>query len=179
MPDPVTRVVMFCDCHNFSRLMLAIPGPILPFLDRMYTLCGEPIVRQGGRIIKYMGDAILAVFPVVMVAGAVNAAREVRVAYAKLIHDVHTDVESEMEVGLALGPVEEGEVGHPSCRGWDVFGETVNQAAIIGHHLGIAITTEVRERLDTTVRVRPLPPARAKWRTDPLAQWEVVEGAAD
>jgi class 3 adenylate cyclase len=168
------RVVFFCDCHNFSRLMNELGESSIHFVDRMYRECGDCIVTRGGRIVKYMGDAILAVFDGDGAEGAVAAAMCARSVYRRLIAEAGTTTRSEMEVGLSFGPLVEGVVGHPTHQGWDVFGETVNEAAVIGHHLGIAMTDALRRRLPPSIEVRQIEPCRPKWRTDPLLVWEVT-----
>jgi class 3 adenylate cyclase len=80
-----------------------------------------------------------------------------------------------MEVGLAFGEVVEGVIGHQSLRSFDVFGECVNEAAMIGHHRGIAVTGALRERLQPGTETRQLEPYRPKWRAEPLEVWAIVE----
>ena len=172
----VDRVILFCDCHDFSRLQLVLPGPLLEFMDSFYQVCGECVVASGGRIVKYIGDSLLAVFPEDAADRAVETGKCLRKKYATLVDAQQTNVESDMEVGISFGQVEEGIVGHASLRSFDLFGECVNEAAMIGHHRGIAVTDAVRARLSDTIQLRPLEPFRPKWRTDPLVVWEVGQG---
>jgi adenylate cyclase len=174
MAHEVDRVVMFCDCHNFSIVQTELTGRTLAFLDRFYQTCGECIVSAGGRLVKYLGDAVLSVFPEGGAADAVRAGICLRREYASLIAELGTSAETDMEVGISAGPVEEGEVGHRSLRTPDVFGECVNEAAMIGHHRGIAITEAVRKRLPPEFETRPVAPFPVKWRAEALAVYEVV-----
>ena len=84
------RVILFCDCHDFSRLQLVLPGPVLEFVDSFYRVCGECVVAAGGRIVKYIGDSILAVFPEDAVDGAVAEGTRLpdRPFFASHFHDV-------------------------------------------------------------------------------------------
>jgi adenylate cyclase len=172
----IDRVILFCDCHQFSRLQLALKGRTLEFMNAFYRNCGECVVAHGGRIIKYIGDSILAVFPEDGSDEAVSAGACLRREYAALVDALDTEVESDMEVGISCGEIEEGEVGHESLRSFDVFGECVNEAAMIGHHRGIAVTDAVRRRLSPDTAVRELDAYHPKWRDTPLAVWEVVDG---
>ena len=167
------RVILFCDCHDFSRLQLVLPGPLLEFMDSFYRVCGECVVAAGGRIVKYIGDSILAVFPEDAADRAVAAGTCMRKEYAALVTAQQTNVDSDLEVGISFGQVEEGIVGHASLRSFDIFGECVNEAAMIGHHRGIAVTDTLRTRLSKEIAVRALKPYHPKWRTDPLVVWEV------
>jgi len=174
MAESNTRVVLFCDCHQFSLVQLSLGDRTFGFLDELYRRGGECLVRNGGRIIKYLGDAILATFLGDCGDDAVLAAECLRREYAVLVREHGIDLETDMEVGLSLGDVQEGELGHDTLRGFDVFGECVNEAAMIGHHRGIAVTGALRTRLSAAIRVRELEPYRPKWRATPLEVWEVV-----
>lgn len=170
------KTILFCDLHDFSRLVADIDGSALAFIDSFYQSCGECIVSRGGRIIKYIGDSMLATFGEDGVEEAVQAARCMRSEYAALVAGLDSSVASDMEIGISLGETEEGEVGHPSLRTFDVFGECVNEAAIMCHYRGIAITAAVKERLPDRYSVKQLPAFNAKWRSEPLAAWAVVDG---
>ncbi len=167
------RVILFCDCHDFSRLQLALPGPLLEFMDSFYRVCGECVVAAGGRIVKYIGDSILAVFPEDAADRAVAAGACMRKEYSTLVTAQQTNVDSDLEVGISFGQVEEGIVGHASLRSFDVFGECVNEAAMIGHHRGIAVTDALRTRLSKETATRALEPYHPLWRADPLVVWVV------
>jgi class 3 adenylate cyclase len=142
-------------------------------MDSFYRLCGECLVAADGRIVKYIGDGILAVFPEDAADRAVAAGACMRKEYATLVSAQQTNVDSDLEVGISYGRVEEGIVGHPTLRTFDLFGECVNEAATICHHRGIAITDAVRVRLSKETTVQALEPYRPKWRSDPLIVWEI------
>ena len=173
MVTSVDRVILFCDCHDFSRLQLVLPGPLFEFMDAFYRVCGECVVAAGGRIVKYIGDGILAVFPEDAADRAVAAATCMRKEHAALVSAQQTNVDSDLEVGISFGQVEEGIVGHATLRSFDLFGECVNEAAMIGHHRGIAVTDAVRVRLSKETAIQPLKPYHPKWRENPLTVWEV------
>ena len=56
------RVIVFVDVHNYS---MALDGLLesYGFLQEMYERLGDLVVGYGGEIIRYLGDAILSVFP--------------------------------------------------------------------------------------------------------------------
>ncbi len=143
-------------------------------MDSFYRVCGDCVVAAGGRIVKYIGDGILAVFPENAADRAVAAGTCMRSEYAALVSTQQTSVESDLEVGISCGEVEEGLVGHPSLRSFDLFGECVNEATVIGHYRGIAVTDAVRVRLSTETPVRAMEPYQPKWRSTPLVVWEIV-----
>ena len=55
--------------------------------------------------------------------------------------------ETELEIGISSGDVVVGTLGHRSHRQKDIMGTAVMVAASIGHHRGIAITSQVYEKI--------------------------------
>jgi class 3 adenylate cyclase len=128
------------------------------FLDRYYTLAEGHVVGQGGRVVKFMGDAVLAVFPPAAAAAAVGAAVLLGDEVARLAGD--TGVTVELGGNVHLGPVVEAELGGTGRR--DVVGRAVNQAFVLGRGPGIRISETVYRRLpsgDRTPWTRNRPPA--------------------
>ena len=75
--EPIT--VMFTDLVSFSRWSLtAGDEATLEFLRRVATAIEPPIVDRGGRVIKRMGDGVMAVFlsPDAAVRAAIAAKRQ-------------------------------------------------------------------------------------------------------
>jgi adenylate cyclase len=169
------RVVLFTDVHNYYGISHALGADAYGFLQEMYEKLGDIIVEHGGRIVKYLGDALLCVFPAETENQAVDCALKLRLAFAEMVQSRGLSVETELEIGIGSGQVATGTFGHRSLLQWDVSGEVVNQAAAIGHHRGIAITERVYERVKSGYAVRRLPDFNAKRQTEPLKVWEVVE----
>jgi class 3 adenylate cyclase len=171
-------VVLFTDVHEFSIVMRAMgeTGP-LAFINEMYCRLVAIAERHGGTIIKYIGDALLFVFPVddrrPTAARAVACAKEMRRSYAEQVIRAGISHETDLETGLAIGMVERGIVGHPTSRVDDVFGEAVNRAAMIGHHRGVAVTDAVKQLLPDGTPCTRLPDRTPKWQDDPLVVWAV------
>jgi adenylate cyclase len=167
------RVVMFTDVHNFS-LVRDLLGERSPrFLQEMYQALGDLIVGQGGEMVKYLGDGLLALFPAGAERAAVGCALGLRRAFAGLVERHGLPPEVELEVGLAAGEVVVGTAGHTSFRAREVFGRPIDQAAMIGHHRGVAITQAVREQLQGAYRTAPLPDLQTRRQPEPLKVWEV------
>jgi len=171
----VQQVILFWDLHNYSIAAQRLRGKQALFLQESYERMGEIVVSHGGRIVKYMGDAMLCVFPEGAEGEAVACALAMRPAFAALAGAWRLPTDTVLEVGIAAGDVAMGVFGHRSLRLPDVFGETVNVAVTIGHHEGIALTEEVRDALGVAYETRRLPDERVKWRVEPLRIWEVVE----
>ena len=170
-------IVLFTDVHNFVRVTHEFKdGNSLAFLDEMYQRLGDEIVNRGGRIIKYLGDAILATYDASREDAASQAIRTgfaIREAYDDLVSPLALRTETDLEVGISSGLCETGTVGHESLRGDDVFGEPVNEAAMIGHYRGVAVTAPVREAAASSADIvlERIDDVKLKWREDPLKVW--------
>lgn len=173
------RVILFTDLHDFSIVGRELGREnLLAFLQEMYESLGDLIVAYQGEIIKYLGDAILCLFPTHSEIETVRCAQRMRTAYAELVNRRAISHDTELEVGIDTGEVEIGIVGHASLRTKDVFSEHVNRAAVIGHHRGIAITDDVHKAVSAHFKTAPLPDVTLKWQTEPLKVWEVVDIAS-
>ena len=169
------RVIVFMDVHNYSIAVGALGENQYGFLQQVYETLGDIIVEHGGEIIKYLGDAILCVFPADSENEAVACALELREAFSNLVSERNLPRDTELEIGISSGEVGVGMFGHRSLRQKDVFGEEVNRAAVIRHHRGIAITENVYEKVNRNYETSRLPVFQVKWQEQPLNVWEVVE----
>lgn len=167
--------MLFADVHDYARISRALSVDAYGFLQEMYEILGDIIVTHGGTIVKYLGDALLCVFPAGMENESVDCALKLRPAFAQIVSRRGLSVETELEIGIAAGQVASGTFGHRSLLQWDVLGEEVNRAATIGHHRGIAIAERVYGRVKADYHIRRLPDFNVKWQTEPLQVWEVVE----
>ena len=170
-----SRVILFFDIHSFSRVFTALGSDVFSFIQQVYEDLGELVVSTGGEIIKYAGDSMFALFPEGSEPRTVDCALRMRRAYADLAaaHGLSSTV-TELEVGIASGEIAVGVFGHESLRQKDAFGDVVNEAAVLMHHRGVAITRDVFEKLPDGVKTRQLPDLEAKWSQGPLESWELV-----
>jgi adenylate cyclase len=169
------RVILFMDVHNFSIALNALTENRHSFLQDMYETLGDIVVEHKGEIVKYLGDAMLCLFPAGQERETVQCSLRLRRAFSGMISSRGLPSDTELEVGIGSGEVATGVFGHRSLRQRDVLGEEVNRVATIGHHRGIAITKRVYDEVKNDVETRRLPDVRVKWQDEPLRVWEVVE----
>jgi adenylate cyclase len=113
--------VGFADLSNFLRIQREqSTEDCVQTLQSFFQSAGDAIYAHGGRIIKYIGDAILFTFP--DPREAVAAAREIAALEVS---------GSQVHVSLATGEVVEGPIGHPSFQVNDVLGPAVSEAALL------------------------------------------------
>ena len=168
------RVVVFMDMHNHSLIVTAQEDAGAGFLQEVYERLGEIITDHKGEIIKYIGDAILALFPSGSETAAIECASRMRKALSEIVERRALPAETELEVGISSGSLRIGVFGHRSLRLKDAVGEAVMQAAVIGHHRGIAVTETVYHQIKERHRTNRLADVVLKWQDEPLRVWEVL-----
>ena len=118
--------VLFADVKGFTSLTVRM-GPLETFrlLDRLFAVVEPVIASHGGRIDKYIGDAVMALFgrPDQAVRAAAEMIREVR--SIRLVDGSPL----EMGAGIQHGPVMAGLLGHGESARRTVIGDVVNVAA--------------------------------------------------
>jgi adenylate cyclase len=128
--ERIRAAIWFCDMRGFTSLAdRAPPEEVVATLDRFFEALGEPITSRGGEILKFIGDAVLAIFP----AGddprsacrrALDAALDARAAVERL-----ADSGPRIELGIALhlGEVMYGNIGARERLDFTVIGAAVNE----------------------------------------------------
>jgi len=112
--------IVSADVVGYSKLMGADEVGTHARLKAQFTELIEPnIAQHGGRVVKLMGDGLLAEFPSVI--DAVNWAVEVQIKIAELESGRAADQRIEYRVGVNLGDI--------IVDGDDIFGDGVNVAA--------------------------------------------------
>lgn len=131
-------------CANQDALSIA------QFLDGWYRRCAPIITSRGGRIVKFMGDAVLAVFPEDATLAAVDCASVLREQCVEQRAQSHWRIDLGANVHLAI--VAEGDFGPDGDKRYDVFGSGVNHLFLMGGGPGIRISEPVYRQLPNDVR---------------------------
>ncbi len=130
-------VIMFSDIVGYSSLMVRDEDAALVALASATKIQRQEIADADGRLLKEMGDGILASFS--SVADAVECARRIQSA-------ARDDGRFQLRIGIHLGEVIQSE--------GDVFGDGVNIASRI-HEEAAPGTIAVSEAVFTNVRNKP------------------------
>jgi class 3 adenylate cyclase len=141
----VTRCLLAADLAGFARASADRPPlEIAAFLDDWYRRCAPIITSRGGRIVKFMGDAVLAVFPEDAARPAVECAQALR--------DEPLQWPVELGANVHAATIAEGEIG-PESR-YDIFGSGVNQVFMMGGGAGIRVSERIHGQLTDELRAR-------------------------
>lgn len=132
----VKRVIAVHDLAGFTRAAQGRDAlDVWAFLQDYFALCAHEVAGGGGRLVKLVGDACLAVFPAEACVAAVDALTSLRAGVAPLAARHRLPV-SAGHANLHLATIAEGELGPPGLRRFDVIGEGVNHTFLLGGRLG-------------------------------------------
>ncbi|MBN8953687.1 MULTISPECIES: adenylate/guanylate cyclase domain-containing protein [unclassified Rhizobium] len=126
--ESMEAALLLCDLRGFTELSNRVPGgTVLGLLNAYFDKVVPAITLEGGEILKFMGDAVLAFFPGADANGACNAA----LTAAKTILDAIARFDYDgirIKVGIALhyGEVSYGNVGSGNRLDFTLIGPDVN-----------------------------------------------------
>jgi adenylate cyclase len=105
-------------------------------LNRLFAQVGEAIERHNGAIDKYLGDGLMAIFGARdgEAAGcrqALRAARDIDLGLDSLNREIASEIGMPLRIGMGIdvGPLVVGQIGHAGTASVTVIGTTVNAAS--------------------------------------------------
>ncbi|AHD02504.1 DUF427 domain-containing protein [Leisingera methylohalidivorans] len=137
--DEIDAAIMFCDLRGSTRLEEQLGRQdYIALLNQFFETASTIVHDHGGEVLKFIGDAVLAVFP----AGsdpekartqALNSARTI-VARLEEIATEENGHRCEAAIGIAYGRVTYGNVGSRERLDFTVIGQAANIAARLGDY---------------------------------------------
>lgn len=158
----VRFAVGFADVSGFTALsQVATSAELSRMVDAFEELATTHVHEAGGRVVKFIGDAVMYVTP--------HASSAVDVALRLLHHSSHP-VRAGVTYGLLL------------AQDGDYFGPPVNLAArlVAAAEPGqLLVDAEAATRLDQTYQITPQPPATLRGIAEPVVAYavEVASGS--
>jgi adenylate cyclase len=144
-PQRLTATVFFSDIVGFTSVSEGLTPPaLMDWLDEYMSLMTPLVNDHGGVILRFIGDAIMAVFGIPIpreteeenrrdAVACVDCALAMQEALAqhnrKLTEKDWPTIA--MRIGILTGPMVAGELGSADRREYNVHGDTVNTAARI------------------------------------------------
>jgi adenylate cyclase len=131
----VRAVVWLCDLRDFTMLSETLArNEMLGLLNAYFSAAVESVTEAGGEVLKFMGDAILAIFRCEKGDDCDAATRALAAAHALLGRLAVLNGERaggnypaiRCGIALHLGPVTYGNIGAPERLDFTVIGPTVN-----------------------------------------------------
>ena len=137
--DVINAALWYSDLRDFTHLTETLPAEqVLEMLNAYFEFVSAAVVARGGEILRFIGDAMLIVFPIdddiceqTACNAAIDAAIDARNTLASLNHRRrrHGQPTIEFGVGLNVGEVIYGNVGAPDRLDFTVMGPAVNRTA--------------------------------------------------
>jgi adenylate cyclase len=132
----IAAALWYCDLRNFTATTEALSrAETITLLNDYFECMVAPVHRHGGEVLKFIGDALLAIFPMVddldrdrACRAALAAAEEALADLDKLNRVRQANGKPTLEVGIALhaGAVTYGNIGAPDRLDFTVIGAAVN-----------------------------------------------------
>jgi len=130
-------VILFADLRKFTTLAEdMLPYDVVFLLNRYFRGMAIAIEAAGGRVDKYLGDGIMALFgldnePEEACRQALAAARAMSKELADMNRALSGNLTQPLRLGIGLhvGPAIVGEMGYGQARALTAIGDTVNTAS--------------------------------------------------
>lgn len=121
--------IVFCDIRGFTPLSAKLgAAKVVEVVNEVFAVVGSEAETRGGEILKFIGDAMLVVFPVEDDPGLVARAM-VQTARASLQRLRALDRGVQLGFGGHIGQVVQGNIGTPKRLDFTVMGPAVNLAS--------------------------------------------------
>lgn len=133
----IAAAIWFCDLRGFTAMSDSLPAEeVVATLDEYFEAVGGAVEAAGGEVLKFIGDAMLAVFPVrdgprEPCQRALGAAREALQALEQLNGHRSARGKPALRAGIALnlGEVMYGNIGARDRLDFTIIGRSVNEAS--------------------------------------------------
>lgn len=131
----VRAAIMICDLRDFTAISDNWPrDDVIDLLNGYFDAMSEPIARHGGEILKFIGDGLLAIFPLSDPKACENllhAVTEARQAMAELNENNGKTGRAPLNygIGVHVGDVMYGNIGSRARLDFTVIGPAVNMAS--------------------------------------------------
>lgn len=177
----VEVTALFADLRGFTSFSEQVePAEIVRMLNRYHGAAVPCILDNGGTIVQFVGDALLALFNA-PARQPDHALRAVRAALAmQRAAEEIAAVEPgwpQWRVGANTGPALVGNIGSETLRGFNAMGDAVNVAArlqTIAEPGRVVIGETTLRELDGRATVEPLGELTVKGRQQPVQAYVVT-----
>ncbi|MGQ0575094.1 MAG: adenylate/guanylate cyclase domain-containing protein [Pseudonocardia sp.] len=159
----VEVTALFADLRGFTTFSeQSTPEQIVEMLNRYFEVATSRILDEGGTVVQFVGDAIMALFnaPARQSEHALHAARAalaMQVGVEELA--ASTPGWPRFRVGINTGPALVGNIGSTALRNFNAMGDAVNVAArleSVAEPGQVVIGASTRALLPAAAQVDPL-----------------------
>ena len=140
--ESINAIIWFCDLRESTPLAQSMPrAEFLGLLNRYFDCMAGSVLDNGGHVLRFIGDAALAIFPIdgpgkpeeEAKSKAITAAAMAQEQMAVINDERRKDGKAPLGFGIALhqGEVTYGNIGTENRLEFTVIGDAANRAARI------------------------------------------------
>lgn len=175
--------ILFGDIRGFTAFSTEkSPEEVVEALNAYLEIATSNIIKFGGYVDKFIGDAVMGVFGVPVfrkdhVERAARAAKNIQQELHKASLNGNKLLAS-VGISIHTGVVVAGNVGSQSKMEYTVIGDTVNVAARLNSLAGsgeVVVSRQVKDSLDALITIEELGPQKVKGRSEPVEAFKVLE----
>ncbi|MGC6417659.1 MAG: adenylate/guanylate cyclase domain-containing protein [Bradymonadia bacterium] len=151
--DIIESGLMFCDVRGFTALSERLGGQaMVGLMNELFSAIGQHAESRGGEILKFIGDAMLVIFPVED-GHQPQVARQMMSCVTESVAQIEALAASKrLDLGVGFGchfgRVVYGNVGTPTRLDFTVMGPAVNLASRLeGLTKALGVTAVFSDRL--------------------------------
>jgi class 3 adenylate cyclase/tetratricopeptide (TPR) repeat protein len=177
-----TASILFADLSGYTAVAERMdPEDVKSLVNRALQRLGQEVVRFGGRVDKYIGDNVMAVFGAPIAheddpERAVRAGLAMQAAMKEINEQLTADagVSFSLRVGINSGEVLAGQVGDE----YTVMGDPVNVAARLqaaARPESVTVGPVTHRLTDAAIEYDELEPLQLKGKSEPVPAWEAIQ----
>ena len=175
--------VLFADLQGFTPMSeRRTPDEVVKLLNRYFEVAVPAVLSEGGTIISFAGDALMALFnaPIQQLDHSFRAARAA-LAIQQAIGSVGERSSSgetpRFRVGINTGPALVGNIGSAEIRTFTAIGDTINLASRLQTWADpgtVVIGPATYDQIKDVADVRTLDPIQLKGKSSPVQAYELL-----
>ena len=156
--DTISAIVWYSDLRKSTMLAEKLGAQqFIQLLNRYFECTADSILSNNGEVLRFVGDAVLAIFPMPTKSRSRRPGRNALAAVRAAISSMHRlraeGLPVQFGVGLHYGEVVYGNIGVASRLEFSVVGTTANEVARIEDltkkiKVPVLISQSLAERLD-------------------------------
>jgi adenylate cyclase len=137
--ETIDAVIWYCDLRDYTLLTETLaPDELLAMLNTYFEFISAAVSEHGGEVLRFIGDAMLIVFPVDSNVDIRHTCKLVLDAAIDILRDLKNFNQQRQQqgypeirfgIGLHIGHVIYGNVGAPDRLDFTVMGAAVNRTA--------------------------------------------------
>lgn len=181
----VELTALFADLRGFTSFSEATdPATVMETLNRLFGKAVPVILRHGGTVVQFVGDALLAVFdaPVPHADHAFRAALAAAEMQREIAEEMGDEDGPRFRIGMNTGVALVGNIGSAEMRSFNVVGDAINVASRLetSAEVGqIVISEETYRSIGDRIEVTPLGPIELKGKAEPIVAYRLDAIRAD